>query len=102
MREIHGKLVYNTLREIINPKHTALLVVDVQNDTCTEGGHASRTPGKESLVPKNRELIPSWVRFVDKAREAGVFIDPVPRRIHGIATTRRGLAQSLPRTLHHR
>lgn len=49
-------------------------MVDIQNDTCTDGGHASLTPGKENLVTENRKLIPSWVNFVDEARKAGVFI----------------------------
>ncbi len=74
MKEIHGKLVYETLGEIVNPKHTAVLVVDTQNDTCTEGGHASRTPGMEKLVPINRKTIPNWVRFIDEARKSGILI----------------------------
>lgn len=74
MREIHGKLVYDALGEIVDPKHTALLVVDVQNDTFTEGGHASRTPGQEGLVAQNRKLLPNMVRFVDETRKTGVFV----------------------------
>ncbi len=72
MREIHGKLVYDSLREISEPRHTALLVIDMQNDFCTDGGHASRTPGRESRVVENRRMLPILIRFVGEAREAGV------------------------------
>ncbi|MBI4280249.1 MAG: cysteine hydrolase, partial [Armatimonadetes bacterium] len=32
MEAILGKTVYTTLEEIVQPRHTALLVIDIQND----------------------------------------------------------------------
>ena len=32
MREVLGKQVYSTLEEVVDPAHTALIVVDMQND----------------------------------------------------------------------
>jgi len=74
MREIHGKQVYDQLGEIVSPKHSALIVVDVQNDTFTDGGHASKTPGRERAIAANRELLPNMIGFVSEARKTGLLI----------------------------
>ena len=34
-RHIDGKWVFDSLAEIIEPQHTALVVVDIQNDFCS-------------------------------------------------------------------
>ena len=31
MIEIRGKMVYESLEEVIDPKHTALMIIDMQN-----------------------------------------------------------------------
>lgn len=74
MREIHGIPVYDSLREITDPKHTALLVVDMQNDFCTEGGHASRTQGHENQVADCRQILPNLIEFIDESRKTGILI----------------------------
>ena len=38
MREFAGRQVYDQLHEIVGPQHTALLVVDMQNDFCAPAG----------------------------------------------------------------
>jgi ureidoacrylate peracid hydrolase len=38
MFEIAGKQIPTTLREMIDPKHVALILVDIQNDYCMPGG----------------------------------------------------------------
>lgn len=38
MREFAGRQVYDQLHEIVGPQHTALLVVDMQNDFCAPTG----------------------------------------------------------------
>ncbi len=74
MIEIHGKQVYDRLEELVVPKYTALLVVDMQNDTCTEGGYATKTPGLENLPADNRKLLPNIIEFIDDCRTEGVFV----------------------------
>ena len=43
MREAYGKLVYDSLAEVVDPSHTAVVVVDMQNDLVAPGGLADRT-----------------------------------------------------------
>jgi ureidoacrylate peracid hydrolase len=60
-----------TLAEKVEPKHTALLVVDVQNDFASEESPYTKRrlnlPGVQAAVGRMDE-------FIDKAREAGVQI----------------------------
>lgn len=57
------------MKQILEPKHTALLIVDVQNDFCSEGGFfakdGSRILGGTELVHKLRSVL-------QRAREVGV------------------------------
>jgi ureidoacrylate peracid hydrolase len=58
-----------TLSEKVQPEHTAVLIVDVQNDFCAEGG-AMHAEGRDlSLV---RAMVPGLARFVEAARAADV------------------------------
>jgi nicotinamidase-related amidase len=68
MKKILGKKVYTTLAERIAPEHTALLVVDVQNDFCTENGMIHRLFGNIDLAV---EMIPRLKKLVISARNAG-------------------------------
>jgi nicotinamidase-related amidase len=59
----HNKNILRTIKELVNPKRAALVVVDVQND----------------FVMKDRELqCPTMVsrlkNLIEKAREAGVMV----------------------------
>ncbi|HUY55083.1 MAG TPA: hypothetical protein VMV23_07990 [Candidatus Nanopelagicaceae bacterium] len=38
IKDINGVEVYSSLGEILDPSHTALLVIDMQNDFCDERG----------------------------------------------------------------
>ena len=38
MYEIDGKRVYTELAELVEPPHTALVVIDMQNDFCSPEG----------------------------------------------------------------
>lgn len=71
MREINGVLVLDTLQELTDPKHTALVVVDMQNDFCHPDGHFARH-GKE-IGPITAIAEPT-VRFVKRAQELGVYV----------------------------
>jgi len=59
----------STLAEKVRPEHCALLLVDVQNDFCADGGAMHREGRDLSLV---REMIPRLERFVAAARAANV------------------------------
>jgi nicotinamidase-related amidase len=69
MIEVDGKLVYTTLDELVDPAHTALLVVDMQRDFCTPGGAFDRLGVDISMYPP---MIPRVAGLAAAAREAGV------------------------------
>lgn len=93
MIEVYGRQVFTTLEEIVDPKHTALVVIDVQNDFCSEGGlmheigkdlsmmkgmvgrlrgvlHGARAAGilpvyiQNSWLPRHRAASGAWLRFM--------------------------------------
>jgi ureidoacrylate peracid hydrolase len=59
----------NTLSEKVDPRHAALVLVDVQNDFCAEGGAMHRDGRDLSLVTA---MIPRLERLVEAARAAQV------------------------------
>ena len=58
-----------TLADKVRPAHCALLLVDLQNDFCADGGAMHREGRDLSLV---RDMMPRLERFVTQARAAGV------------------------------
>jgi ureidoacrylate peracid hydrolase len=91
--------VMTKLEQKVDPAHAALIVVDVQNDFCSEQGFF----GMEGYDLKQiRAAVPRIVNLIDRARAAGVKIcfirsiydshylnDPMRER-----NVRRGLGQS--------
>lgn len=69
MREVAGKLVYDSLLELVRPNHTAVVVVDMQNDYCHSGGVTATSGRNTSLL---NQIIPLQVRLLAAARKAGV------------------------------
>jgi nicotinamidase-related amidase len=69
MLEIAGKQVFTTLEELVDPAHTALLVVDMQRDFCTPGGAFDKLGVDISMYPP---MVPRLARLADGARAAGV------------------------------
>lgn len=59
----------HTLAEKVDPRHAALLVVDVQNDFCHEDG-ASAKNGWD--VRPAQAMIPTLKRLIDECRGAGL------------------------------
>ncbi|MCS7002519.1 MAG: isochorismatase family protein, partial [Dehalococcoidia bacterium] len=51
-----GKEVLTTLAEWVDPRHTAVVVVDVQNDFCSGGSLA--VPEGDRVVPVINQLAP--------------------------------------------
>jgi len=57
------------LSDKVSPDHAAILIVDVQNDFCAEGGAMQREGRDLSLV---QQMVPRLSRLVDAARAAKV------------------------------
>ncbi|MGH2686143.1 MAG: cysteine hydrolase family protein [Actinomycetota bacterium] len=71
----------DTLAKKVDPKHAALIVVDVQNDFCAEGGMMAR----EGLdLTRVHDMIPRLQRLIEGARSAGVFTVYI-QSIYGLA-----------------
>jgi len=62
-------MMLRTLREKVEPGHSALLIVDVQNDFCAEGGGMHREGRDLSLV---QAMVPRLAALIEQARAAGV------------------------------
>ena len=70
MREAYGKIIPETLEELVDPKQTALVVVDMQNDLVSPEGYLAVNDGQD--VSLNRSIIQPLQNLVEKAREAGI------------------------------
>lgn len=64
-----GEKLLVTLEETINPQHTALIIVDVQNDFVYGKGNLSSPQGK---INPCEEILSPLNRFIDRCRETGV------------------------------
>jgi nicotinamidase-related amidase len=67
--EVEGKQVFTTLAELVDPRYTALVVVDMQRDFCLPGGAFDKLGVDISMYPP---MIPRLARLIDGARAAGV------------------------------
>lgn len=67
----HGRTVLTERREILAPQHSALLVIDMQNDLLDERGAYARNGEDTALT---RVVLPAVSRLVDAARTAGVLV----------------------------
>lgn len=85
-QKIKGKLVFESYYEILNPSHTAVLVVDMQKDGCVPNGYFGRKGANVNLVAS---IIPGLAKFLDIARSKLVKIIYVNQ-----LTLRNGLSDS--------
>jgi nicotinamidase-related amidase len=69
MREVDGRLIYDDVRELVDPSHTALVLIDIQNDFCTVGGTFDRFGYDVSMYA---EMIPRTQRLLAAARRSSV------------------------------
>lgn len=69
--QLFGKQGWTSLEEVVMPAHTAVLVVDMQNDFCAPGGRAHRRGRDLTAI---EALIPRLKDFLAQARAAGVRI----------------------------
>ena len=63
MKVTYGKEIPISVEDLVDPKHTALLVIDVQNDYAKKNG--------QLLFP---QLVKNLVRMVEAARRTGILI----------------------------
>jgi nicotinamidase-related amidase len=71
MREIHGKMVCETIEEVLYPDWCAVLPIDMQNDFISEEGVVAKQGGDVSSM---QDLVPACVNFMNAARDLGVRI----------------------------
>jgi nicotinamidase-related amidase len=68
MRNVFGKLVYDTLEEKLDPTHTAIIVVDMQNDLCKPRGRSNSPQGPSP----NMAIVPALSNLLRIGRQSGV------------------------------
>ncbi len=61
--------ILSTLAQKVDPAHTALVVVDVQNDFCADGGYLSDLGNDMSMIQR---MVPRLNSFIARARETRV------------------------------
>ena len=71
MKVIYGKEVLDMLSEFVDPRHVAVLVVDMQNDYCARSGHLDKEG--TDMAPFD-EMVPRMSTLLDRAREAVIRI----------------------------
>lgn len=71
MLVLNGKEVLTMLEELVNPKHTALLLIDLQNDYITPGGYMDKLGGDSHVIAR---IIPQIKRVLDAARHCGILV----------------------------
>jgi ureidoacrylate peracid hydrolase len=69
MKTILGRQVLDTLDELVDPRWTAVIAVDIQNDFCSPGGHFDRH-GKD--VARMAPAVARMVDFIGRAQALGV------------------------------
>jgi nicotinamidase-related amidase len=68
---IGGKEVFSTLEELVQPEHTALLLIDFENDFISEGGCYDEMGFDLSAA---RQIVPRVKRVLEAARQKGVLV----------------------------
>jgi nicotinamidase-related amidase len=71
MKEIMGKMVCETLDEVLDPDRCALLVIDLQNDFMRPGGKIAQAGNDISAL---EAILPKCAEFLAHARGLGVFV----------------------------
>jgi len=57
------------LEQLVDPRHAALIVVDMQNDFCDSGGALARSGADPGLI---QAMAPRLLRMLDHARGMGL------------------------------
>jgi len=67
-----GRQIPETFEEIVDPKHTAIIVHEMLNDFCKKDGAFKHADPQRTLVQDLPGLLGPTVNLVDKARKVGV------------------------------
>jgi len=78
MQVINGKQVFTTIEELVDPKYTALLLIDIQNDYITRGGIWGES-GEQFVLG---QFVPNIKRVLDAARHSDILIVYLQNTIH--------------------
>lgn len=70
MKEIAGQMVYDSIEEIVDPKHTALLVIDIQNDHGPQGCLAKNDRDISWVL----NIVPDVKKVLTEARRRGMLV----------------------------
>jgi ureidoacrylate peracid hydrolase len=62
--------ILDTFEKRLDPAHTAVMVIDMQNDFCAQQGYVERVVGKDAAAC--RAVAPEIMALVDSARASGV------------------------------
>ena len=71
MLEIAGRSIMNEPHEILSPRHTALIVIDMQNDFVSDDGKVAAAGNDPSAI---QAIVPALERLLEGARAAGVLV----------------------------
>jgi nicotinamidase-related amidase len=64
--------IYGSLREVADPSHSALIIIDVQHDFCSERGAMAERFGFD--MKEIREAVPRLNAFIEECRRTGVLV----------------------------
>lgn len=71
MLQVAGRSIMNEPSEILSPRHTALVVIDMQNDFVSDDGKVARAGNDPSAI---QAIVPNLQRLIEGARAAGVLV----------------------------
>jgi nicotinamidase-related amidase len=71
MIEVAGRSIMNEPAEILAPRHTALVVIDMQNDFVANEGKVAKAGNDPSAI---QAIVPALQRLLEGARKAGVLV----------------------------
>ncbi len=71
MKLFYGKEILTTMEELVDPTHTALVIVDIQNDLVKQKDEQGNLTYS---VPMYEPMVPQVKKTIDEARAAGVLI----------------------------
>jgi ureidoacrylate peracid hydrolase len=64
--------IMKELKEIVDPQHTALIIIDPQHDFCSEEGGMAKVLGLD--MSRIQAAVPKLNKFIEECRKAGVFV----------------------------
>lgn len=78
MLVVNGREVLTSLEELVNPRQTALLLIDLQNDYIMPGGYFDKQGWTSAL----RQAIPQVKRVLEAARHSDVLVVHVQKTLY--------------------